>query len=167
MNNSHISETKSKRTALGLVLSLMICFTASGVGALFTTPQIEGWYSTLNRPSYAPPNWVFGPVWTALYAMMAVAAWLVWKTAESKDAKVPLSLFGIQLLLNVLWSVLFFGMENPFLAFCEILVLWLFILATTISFVRISSAAGLLMVPYLLWVSFAAALNYGFWTLNA
>jgi tryptophan-rich sensory protein len=156
-----------KHKFLGLILSLVICFAASGIGALFTTPQIDGWYATLNRPSIAPPNWVFGPVWTLLYLMMAVAAWVVWKKDGMRQAALPLTLFGVQLVLNVLWSVLFFGMENPFLAFLEIVILWLFILATTIAFFRESRVAGGLMVPYLCWVTFAAVLNYGFWTLNA
>jgi tryptophan-rich sensory protein len=162
-----LSETKSKSTALGLILSLVICFAASGVGALFTTPKIDGWYATLARPAFAPPNWVFGPVWTTLFAMMAVAAWLVWKRDGFQRGALPLGLFGVQLALNVLWSVLFFGRENPLAAFVEILLLWGFILATTISFFRRSRTAGLLMVPYLCWVSFAAVLNYGFWALNS
>jgi tryptophan-rich sensory protein len=161
-------DTNDKGSAvLGLFLSLAICFAASGVGALFTTPKIDGWYATLTRPSFAPPNWVFGPVWTVLHAMMAVAAWLVWKLHGFKHAALPLSLFGIQLVLNVLWSLLFFGMEHPFAAFVEIVLLWLFILATTIVFFRQSRIAGSLMVPYLCWVGFAAVLNYGFWTLNS
>lgn len=165
--NLQASDIKSKHSAWGFVLSLAICFTASVVGALFTTPKIDGWYATLTRPAFAPPNWVFGPVWTALYAMMAVAAWLVWKPHGFKQSALPLGLFGVQLLLNVLWSVLFFGMESPFAAFLEIIVLWLFILATTIAFFRRSRIAGSLMVPYLCWVGFAAVLNYGFWTLNS
>jgi len=167
MSEIELSETKAKSTISGLILSLVICFAASGAGALFTTPKIGDWYATLNRPSFAPPNWVFGPVWTMLYAMMAVAAWLVWKREGVKQAVLPLGLFGVQLALNVLWSVLFFGMENPFAALMEILLLWLFILATTILFFRHSPLAGALLVPYLCWVSFAAVLNYGFWTLNS
>lgn len=156
-----------KQNIYGFILSLVICFAASGIGALFTTPQIGGWYATLNRPEIAPPNWVFGPVWTLLFAMMAIAAWLVWKKAGLRQAALPLTLFAVQLVLNVLWSVLFFGLENPFLALLEIVILWLFILATTMTFFRHSRLAGSLMVPYLCWVTFAAVLNYGFWTLNA
>jgi len=158
---------QTRHKAWGLVVSLVICFAASGVGALFTTPKIAGWYATLQRPAFAPPNWVFGPVWTTLYAMMAIAAWLVWKQGGLRQAALPLGLFATQLLLNVLWSLLFFGMENPLAALIEIGLLWLFILATTVAFFRRSNGAGGLMVPYLGWVSFAAVLNYGFWRLNS
>ncbi len=158
---------QTRYKVFGLIVSLFICFAASGIGALFTTPQIGGWYATLERPAIAPPNWVFGPVWTLLYAMMAVAAWLVWKREGLRQAALPLGLFGVQLVLNVLWSVLFFGLEDPFAAFIEISLLWVFILATATAFFRRSNWAGGLMVPYLCWVSFAAVLNYQFWTLNS
>lgn len=158
---------KNAQDTYGLIASFLICFGASAIGAIFTTPSIDGWYATLNRPSYAPPNWIFGPVWTLLYAMMAVAVWMVWKTEVTRFRRVSLVLFLVQLILNVLWSGLFFGLQNPFLAFWEILLLWGLILATTISFSRVSKPASGLMIPYLLWVSFAAVLNYGFWTLNS
>lgn len=164
MNSTQISPA---RTSLGLIVSMVICFAASAVGALFTTPQIDGWYATLDRPGFAPPNWVFGPVWTILYAMMAVAVWMIWKTERSRSRVVPLTLFAIQLILNVFWSVLFFGMQNPFLAFLEIILLWILILSTILSFTQYSKPAAFLMVPYWLWVTFAMVLNYGFWTLNA
>jgi len=157
----------NKSQSLGLIVSLVVCFAASGIGALFTTPQIDGWYATLNRPAFAPPNWVFGPVWSLLFAMMAVASWLVWKANPWKETRVALGCFGAQLMLNVLWSILFFGMQNPAAAFVEILVLWGMILITIILFFRHSRPAAFLMVPYLLWVGFAAVLNYGFWNLNA
>ncbi|MDB4638113.1 tryptophan-rich sensory protein [Planctomycetaceae bacterium] len=155
-----------KQLWFGLMLSFLICFAASGIGAFSTTSQIDGWYATLNRPSYAPPNWIFGPLWTILYAMMAVAAWLVWKQEGFWKAAAPLGIFAVQLILNVIWSVLFFGLQNPGIALIEIILLWMAIFATIILFARRSMPAGILLVPYLLWVSFASVLNYGFWSLN-
>ncbi len=121
---------------------------------------------SLNKPIYAPPNWVFGPVWTLLYLMMAVAGWLVWKSSVGTAKRRELTIFGIQLLLNAVWSALFFGLHRPDLALIEICTLWLAILATVLTFKRHSSTAAALLVPYLVWVSFAAILNYGFWSLN-
>lgn len=155
------------RQVVALALSVVICFSAGGVGSLFTRPAIEGWYSSLRKPSWTPPNWVFGPVWSALYLCMAIAAWLVWRCAGFSGAKFPLVLFAIQLVFNVTWSSIFFGLRMPGLAFAEIVFLWLFILATTVAFWPFSRAAAWLMVPYLLWVSFAASLNFGIWRLNA
>jgi tryptophan-rich sensory protein len=112
------------------------------------------------------PDWIFGPVWTLLYLMMAVSAWLVWRQAGFAGAKLPRALFAVQLALNSLWSVLFFGLQNPGAAAVEIVLLWLAILATTVSFFRQSKVAGWLMVPYLAWVSFASVLNFAIWRLN-
>jgi benzodiazapine receptor len=155
------------RQVTGLAVSILICFTAAGVGGLLTRPAIEGWYSTLRKPAWTPPNWIFGPVWSALYLAMAVAVWLVWRKAGLSGAKLALALFGLQLLFNVGWSAIFFGLRLPGPAFAEIVILWLLILATTVAFWPISSMAGGLMVPYLLWVMFAAALNFAIWRLNA
>ncbi len=132
-----------------------------------TAPSIPTWYAGLAKPGWNPPNWVFGPVWSALYLSMAVAAWLVWRQAGWAGAARPLGLFGAQLVLNVLWSILFFGLHRPDLAFGEILILWAFILATLVLFWRWSKAAGLLLVPYLAWVTFASVLNFAVWRLNA
>jgi benzodiazapine receptor len=154
------------KQAIALALSVGICFGAAGIGFLFTMPSLRGWYASLQRPAWAPPNWVFGPVWSALYLCMGVAAWLVWRRLETPGAKLALALFVIQLMCNVLWSALFFGIRNPGVAFGEIMLLWVLILSTLVSFRPISPAAGWLMVPYLLWVSFAAALNFVFWRLN-
>ncbi|MGB9005803.1 MAG: TspO/MBR family protein [Candidatus Aminicenantales bacterium] len=152
---------------LKLVLSIVICQGAGFLGSLATTPSIATWYKTIAKPSFNPPNAIFGPVWIALYLLMAVALFLVWKrgvaTAGVKSAMV---LFFIQLILNTLWSVLFFGLHQPMWAFFEILVLWLFILLTLIAFWRIALPAGLLLIPYILWVSFASALNFAIWRLN-
>jgi len=118
----------------GLAVSILICFSAAGLGSLVTTPKIPGWYAELAKPEWTPADWVFGPVWTLLYLMMVVAAWLVWQRKGFAGAKLPLTLFAIQLLLNILWSVLFFGLRRPALAAMEIIALWAAILATTIAF---------------------------------
>ncbi len=153
---------------LKLVLSIIICQGAGFLGSLATMPSIATWYKTIAKPSFNPPNALFGPAWITLYALMGVALFLIWKrgtaTAGVKSAMI---LFFVQLVLNTLWSVLFFGLHQPMWAFIEILVLWLLILLTLIAFWRIALPAGLLLVPYFLWVSFASALNLAIWRLNA
>ena len=152
---------------IGLVASIVICFAAAGWGNLVTTPKIPNWYAALAKPNWTPPGWIFGPVWTLLYLMMAVAAWLVWQQKGFAGAKLPLALFAIQLALNSLWSVLFFGLQRPGLAAIEIVLLWAAILATVIAFWLRSRWAGGLLVPYLAWVTFAAVLNLAIWRMNA
>jgi len=152
---------------LGLAIIILVCLAVGGLGAIATTPEIEGWYKTIAKPSWNTPDYVFGPVWTTLYVMMAVAAWLVWKPAGVKAATLPLTLFAVQLLLNIAWSWIFFGAHQPGWAFGEIVLLWLAIVATTVAFFRSSTLAGGLLVPYLAWVSFASALNFAIWRLNA
>src|SRR5574340_1464208 len=139
------------RQVLGVVVWLVLCEGAGALGALFTAPSIPTWYAGLHKPSWTPPGRVFGPVWTTLYALMAVAAWLVWRQAGF-GARGALLLFLAQLVLNVGWSALFFGLHRPALAFFEIIVLWLAILASTIAFWPHSLAAGILLLPYLAWV---------------
>ncbi|MCA9089683.1 MAG: tryptophan-rich sensory protein [Planctomycetaceae bacterium] len=156
----------NQRRWWGLVLFIVVCLGAGGLGAMVTTPEIDGWYRTLNKPAWNPPNNVFGPVWTTLYFMMAIAAWQIWQQAGWKAAGGPLWLFVGQLLLNVLWSWLFFAMHQPGWAFAEIVLLWLAIAATTIQFFQKSRVAGWLMAPYLAWVTFAAGLNCAIWQLN-
>jgi tryptophan-rich sensory protein len=151
---------------LGLVVFLVLCFAAAGIGGAVTTPKIATWYAALTKPSWTPPNWIFGPVWSALYFCMAIAAWLVWRQGGVSNATLPLTLFGFQLVLNVYWSCIFFGQENPCLAFVEVLLLWLAIAATMIEFWQRSRIAGILFVPYLVWVSFASVLNFTIWRLN-
>ena len=148
---------------IGLGASLLICFGVAALGALYPPGE---WYATLRRPLLTPPNWIFGPVWTALYAMMAVAAWLVWRWRPAGPVGLPLALFAAQLVLNAAWSWLFFGLERPGLAFIDILLLWLALVATIAAFRTVSVTAAWLLVPYLAWLSFAAYLNYGFWRLN-
>ena len=151
---------------LALALCLAICFAAAGIGSLFTASSVGGWYLALAKPWWTPPNWIFGPVWSTIYAMMAVAAWLVWRR-KAQETRLALALFAIQLALNVAWSGLFFALRLPGAAFAEILLLWLAIGATTLAFGRISTAAALLFVPYFAWVGFAAILNLAIWRLNA
>ena len=155
------------REIAALIGFVVVCFVAAGLGAIATTPEIAGWYATLAKPSWQPPNWVFGPVWTTLYAMMAVAAWLVWRTREHRSVAGPLAVFAGQLVLNVAWSWVFFGLHQPGWAAVEIVVLWLAIVATIAMFWPRSRVAAGLLVPYLLWVTFAAVLNVTIWRLNA
>ncbi len=151
---------------LGLVVFITVCLGAGGLGAIATTPEIEGWYKTLRKPAWNPPSAVFGPVWTTLYLMMAIAAWMVWKPAGFKAAMLPLALFAAQLVLNVAWSWIFFGAYQPGWAFIAIVILWLAILVTTVAFFGESKIAGCLLLPYLAWVSFACALNFAIWRIN-
>ncbi len=149
---------------LALVGWLALCFAASGT-AVFVS--VDGWYAGLLKPSWNPPAWVFGPVWTLLYVMMAVAAWLVWREGGWKEQGRALGLFLLQWLLNALWTPLFFGMHRPGLAFAEIILLWLALAATLVSFWRVRRPAGVLLMPYLAWVSLAAVLNFTIWRLNS
>ena len=151
---------------IGLVVFIGICLGASGLGVIATTSEIEGWYKTIDKPSWNPPNYIFGPVWTTLFVMMAIAAWMVWKQDGFKTASRPLKLFAVQLGLNVAWSWIFFGMHQPGWAFAEIVILWLAIVATLVAFFQTSKLAGWLMEPYLAWVSFASVLNFTIWQLN-
>ena len=142
---------------------LAFCFLASGGAIVVST---GGWYASLQKPWWNPPAWIFGPVWTLLYIMMAVAAWMVWRTGGWRAQRLALGFFLLQWLLNALWTPLFFGLHLPLLAFAEIMTLWMALLITTILFWRIRKIAGLLLIPYLLWVSFAALLNFTIWQLN-
>jgi tryptophan-rich sensory protein len=148
---------------LALARWLALCFAASGT-AIFVS--VDGWYAGLNKPEWNPPAWVFAPVWTLLYAMMSVAAWLVWREGGWKSQRRALVLFLLQWLLNALWTPLFFGMHRVGLAFAEITILWLVLVTTLVSFWRARKAAAFLLLPYLAWVSFAAALNFAIWRLN-
>ena len=152
---------------LPAIMSIIICEAVGILGSLFTALAIPAWYAGLNKPSFSPPNWLFAPVWTTLYALMGISAFLVWQEGfEKRQVKVALTVFAIQLVLNFFWSFLFFKMQNPFLALIEILVLWIFILLTILSFSKISRNSALLLLPYLLWTSFAALLNFYIFKLN-
>lgn len=153
------------RQILGLALWLAIAFAAAAVGAAASI-HAETFYAELVRPDWAPPSSVFGPVWSVLYALMGVAAWLVWRVGGFHAAQGALSLFLVQLALNGLWSWLFFGWQRGALAFADIVLLWVMIVATIVAFRRVSVLAAALLVPYLLWVSYAGMLNYAVWQLN-
>lgn len=173
-----------------LIVSVVVSELAGVIGALFTTSEIPSWYATLNRPSITPPSWIFGPVWTTLFALMGIAFFIVWKnnftvvnelhgnakktwnkyseklwTGNWKKANL-IAVFVIQLVLNTLWSIIFFGLHNPGLALFEIVALWIAIVFTIANFYRVSRTAAWLLVPYLAWVTFATSLNYSFWILN-
>ena len=151
------------RIVLGLFGWLGLCFAVAAMGVFFLPGE---WYAALRKPSWNPPSWVFGPVWTALYTMMAVAAWLVWKQGGWAQQRRPLAIFLAQLLLNALWTPLFFGLHWPGVAFAEILLMWLAIAWTIAAFSRVHRVAAGLLVPYLAWVSFASVLNWTVWKLN-
>ncbi|WP_348812959.1 TspO/MBR family protein [Flavobacterium maritimum] len=151
------------------ILTVVVtCLAIGYFSGIVTRSSITTWYPTLIKPSFNPPNWIFAPVWSMLYVMMGVAAGLVWSKIESdKEAvKKALVVFAIQLALNALWSYLFFGLHNPLLAGLEIIILWLMIYETYIQFAKINKIAGYLLIPYLLWVSFATVLNGSIWWLN-
>jgi tryptophan-rich sensory protein len=158
------SSLSVRRPRLALVGWLALCFAASLTGLFVST---NGWYAGLHKPSWNPPAWVFGPAWTLLYVLMAIAAWLVWREGGWKGQRLALGLFLLQWLLNALWTPLFFGMHRSGLAVAEIILLWLALAATLWSFWRVRRVAGVLLVPYLAWVTFAAALNFTLWRLNA
>lgn len=158
-------QSKPAHHLLGLVGWLALCFAASAVGA-GASVQPNAFYTDLVQPAWAPPGWVFGPVWTLLYALMGIAAWLVWRTGGFQRNGRALWLFIVQLVVNALWSWLFFAWHQGALAFADILLLWVLIVATIVAFWRVRPLAGALLVPYLAWVSFAAALNWAVWQLN-
>ena len=155
----------TRQQLFGLIAWLAVCFAAAAIGAVASI-QAASFYAQLVRPEWAPPAAWFGPVWTALYTLMGVAAWLVWRVGGFRAARMALTVFLVQLALNALWSWLFFRWKLGALAFAEIVLLWLLIVATIVGFWRIRKAAGALLVPYLLWVGFATALSYSVWRLN-
>lgn len=150
-----------------LVIAIGVSLSAGAIGSIFTVSAIPTWYADLVKPALNPPSWVFGPVWTTLYVLMGIAAFLVWRMDwKRKDVKMALGVFGIQLFLNAIWSIIFFGLQSPGWALVNIALLWLAIAWTMIVFYKISRPATYLLVPYLLWVSFASYLNYSIWVLN-
>lgn len=160
-----MTRNSKQKDILGLVGWLAVTFAASAIGAAASI-EAQSFYGGLIQPSWAPPPSVFGPVWTILYAMMAISAWQVWRSGGISANRTAFVLFFVQLALNAVWSWLFFAWSYGALAFAEVVLLWVFIAATLIAFWRVSRLAGLLLVPYLLWVSFASALNYSLWQLN-
>jgi len=156
---------KLSRTSRILALAgfLLASFAVVGLGGVTTVNAVREWYPTIAKPVWTPPSWLFGPVWTALYAMMAVAAWLVWRRVSWSGA---LLWWAAQLALNATWSPVFFGMHQIGWALVIIALLWLAIVGTTVAFWRVNPVAGWLFVPYLAWVSFATALNFALWRMN-
>jgi tryptophan-rich sensory protein len=152
---------------LSLAVFIGICLAVELISGRFTASSVGTWYVGLNKPTWTPPGWVFGPVWTALYISMGVAAWIVWRERSSSFAHAALWMFGLQLALNGLWSFVFFGLRQPGWGLVDIGLLWASLAATTFLFFRVNSTAGLLLVPYLLWVSFASMLNYSIWRMNS
>lgn len=151
-----------------LIFSIIISESIGVIGAVFTMPAISTWYVSLNKPLLSPPNWVFAPVWTIIFAVMGVSVYLVWqKGLDRKSVKIALTIFIIQLVLNSLWSIIFFGFKNIGLAFGELIILLVAIFTTTLLFYKISRLAAWLLVPYILWVIFAGYLNYSIWRLNS
>lgn len=150
-----------------LIGAVVVCELAGIVGSVFTPAAIPTWYAALQKPALNPPGWIFGPVWVILYALMGVAAFLVWqKRGRKKTVRRALIIFGTQLIFNAAWSILFFGLHWPGAALADIILLWLGIVATIFVFAKISRPAAWLLVPYILWVSFAAYLNYAIFVLN-
>jgi tryptophan-rich sensory protein len=155
------------RNAVQLILAITLPLAVGGLSGFATARGVETWYPTLVKPPFNPPAWVFGPTWTVLYILMGVALFLVWRQGlDTQGVRLALIIFGVQLMLNALWSIIFFRMQSPGWAFAEILVLWIAIIATLWAFWRVLPAAGWLLVPYLAWVSFAAVLNGSIWILN-
>jgi len=152
---------------LKLVIAIVVSEFVGVIGSVFTVSAIPGWYAGLVKPALNPPNWVFGPVWATLYALIGITAFLVWKNGwEKNEVKAALGVFGLQLFLNTTWSIIFFGLQNPGWALVNIIILWIAIVWTIIVFYRISKPAAYLFLPYILWVSFALYLNYSIWMLN-
>ena len=153
--------------AIALIVAVALPLVVGVLGSVLTFDAVREWYPTLVRPSFAPPTWVFGPVWTTLYVMMGVASWLVWRQGFARsEVRGALALYAVQLAFNLAWSWVFFGMQRPFLALLEIAVLLVLIGVTILRFAPLSRTAAMLMAPYLVWVAFATVLNGGFWWLN-
>ena len=167
-----VFEFPQQRPLASLVLAVLGCIVVGSAGSVFTTIGLDTWYRTLTRPPLAPPDWVFGPVWTTLFTLMGVAGWLIWRRTGVAEqpiaarARVALGVFVGHFVLNVGWSAAFFGLQSITAGLVVIVLLWGAILLTTILFVRVDWRAAALLVPYLLWVTFATYLNVGFWTLN-
>jgi len=147
------------------LIAIIVCQLAGVIGSIFNIISLENWYPLLVKPSFNPPNWVFAPVWTSLFFLMGISLYLIW-TSKKKNKKIAINLFIVQLILNILWSALFFGLRCPLCAFIEIIVLWIAILFTIIYFYKISKISAYLLIPYIIWVSFAAVLNMFIFLLN-
>ena len=156
-----------KNNILWLFLFIFLCLIfGNGIGGYFTFVSVETWYQTLNKPNFNPPDWVFGPVWTTLYVLMGVSIWLIWKKEASKVRTISMIIFWVQLFFNIFWTYLFFGIQRIDLGLFEIFFLIFLILMNIIYFYKIDKIASYLLVPYVLWVSYASILNYKIWVLN-
>ena len=160
-----MTEIKKSTQIIGLIGWLMLTFVAAAIGSA-ASAQSGLFYQQISRPEWAPPAWLFAPVWTILYILMGISAWIVWRVNGFRAARIALSLFIIQLVLNAIWTWIFFVWKQGALAFVEILILWVLILCTTIAFWRVRVLAGIFLLPYLAWVSFASALTFTVWRLN-
>ncbi len=149
-----------------LTISVLIPLSVGFLGSLFTTPSIGTWYATLNKPVFNPPNWIFAPVWTALFILMGLSLYFVWEKWKKKNGMNTFYIFGMQLSLNLLWSILFFGLHKPLYALIEIVILWIAIMMTILEFRKFSKTASLLLLPYLVWVTFATVLNFSIVLMN-
>lgn len=156
----------NKKDLKSLIVFLCICFAVEILAGFWTNQTVSTWYPTLNKPSWNPPSWVFGPAWTILYTLIAIAGWLIYKSESSRERTVALTLFGIQLFLNFIWSYLFFSLRNPLLGLIDILLLLLFVVLTIFAAWKVRRLAGLLLIPYLLWLLYATSLNLSIWLLN-
>ena len=160
-------ENRKLKDILKLLISIVACQSAGLIGSIFTIKAIPTWYAALQKPSFTPPNWLFAPAWGTLYLLMGISAFLIWrKGLDNSQVKRALFIFAIQLALNALWSVVFFGLESPLYGVIVIVALWIAILLTMLKFFKISAVAFWLLLPYLLWVTFAAVLNISVWILN-
>jgi tryptophan-rich sensory protein len=158
---------KKMNKIIKFIIAIVICQLAALIGSFFTSNSVSTWYTTLEKPIFNPPNWVFAPVWTILFVLMGISLYLIWiKGFKNKKVKIAILIFGIQLVLNVMWSLFFFGLQSPFYAFIEIIILWFAILFTIIKFYKISKTAAYLLFPYIIWVSFAIILNLFIWIIN-
>ncbi|MES2775240.1 MAG: TspO/MBR family protein [Bacteroidota bacterium] len=152
---------------LKLIISIIIPLAVGGISGYLTATGVDSWYATVQKPSFNPPNWIFGPVWTSLYILMGIGLFLVWKQPAATPFRgTAIAIFIVQLVLNFFWSIIFFKLEKPGLAFAEIVILWIAILLMIIYFIKVKPVAGYLQIPYLCWVSFASVLNFYIWNLN-
>lgn len=149
-----------------LIISILIPLIVGLLGSIFTSSSVDSWYISLNKPSFNPPSYLFAPVWTVLFVLIGISFYFVWSKDFGSNKILTLGIYSLDLILNLLWSVLFFGLKNPFLAFIEIIILWFTILINIIVFSKVTKISGIMLIPYLLWVSFASVLNYAVFILN-
>jgi tryptophan-rich sensory protein len=151
---------------LEVIISIIFAELVGGVSGFLTSGSIQTWFQTLIQPSFQPPNWLFGPAWTLLYALMGIAAAWIWKKRKNKKARIALGIYGVQLFLNFIWSIIFFGLHSPFWALIDVVLLWGLIMWMIMKFYVIDKKAGWILIPYLAWVTFATVLNFAIWRLN-